>query len=80
MSADDPVIQVTVQDPVTCIPDAILLDPDLSPAARVLACLHYIHEREPGEVDIEEAFGIPAEDMQETVDELAAWPRYEEYL
>lgn len=80
MSADDPLIRVLVEDRVTCIPDAILLDHELSPAARVLACLHYINEREPTDEDIDEAFGVCAEDMQETVDELAAWPRYEEYL
>lgn len=77
---DDPLIQVVMDEPIVCLPDLLLLTQELSIEARLLACLHYVHRREPTAADIEEAFGIPAEDLGDVIDELAAWPRYEEYL
>lgn len=77
---DEPIEVVVDGGAIICLPAELLTTNELSAEARILAALHYVHRRTPGTADIEEAFGEPAVDLQYIVDELDAWPRYQEYL
>lgn len=77
---DDPLVQVVMDDPVVVLPAALLTACELTPAARILATLHYLHDRQPTDADMEEAFGVPAHRLHDVVEELENWHRYEEYL